>query len=206
MGDRQVLMDALSSEAIIGQHCVQMLTMISDAFETRGVDAVVLQELGTDTQAQILQLCIQKGWQACFSNGNEDPMKLDAITGIISKKPFDEQTQIQVVENKKSRNFAAARLGTAWIVSCHIPLGAQTTEEQKQDVGARMVQEISQRCLRHGSGVMLICAGDWNADVNGVKNRLAFNLPYGCSQITVHTDQKTAFGATFPTDGIICLQ
>jgi exonuclease III len=204
--ERQVLMDALVSEVIIGQHCVQMLNMVSDAFETRGMDAVVLQEIGTDTQAQLTQLCIQKGWQVCFSTGNADPMKLDAITGIVSKKPFDEQTQIEVVENKKSRNFAAVRIGTAWLVSCHIPLGNQATEEQKQDVGARMAQEISQRCVRHGSGLMLICAGDWNADVNGVKNRLSLNLPYGCSQVAVYTDAKTAFGAAFPVDGVICLQ
>jgi exonuclease III len=215
--DRQALMDALSSEIVIGQHCVQMLNMISDAFESRGVDVVVLQELGTDTQAQLTQLCIQKGWQACFSAGNPDPMKLDAITGIVSKKSFDEEKisqiagqeakrGIEVTENKKSRLFAAVRIGTAWIVSCHILLGQQTTEEQKQDVGARMAQVVSQQCIHHGSGYMLICVGDWNADVNGVKNRLMYNMPYGCSQVTVHTDAKTALGAAFPTDGMICLQ
>lgn len=204
--ERYCLLDAMSSDEVIAEHLNQMVAKISDSFETKGVDIILLQEVGKDAQAQIHQACHQKGWHCCFSTGIEEVNKCNAITAIVSKIHFDEQTQIEVQEARKVRHFAAVRLGTAWVVSCHIPLGSQTTEEQKQDVGARMVQEISQRFFRYGSGIMLIVGGDWNSDVNGVKNRLSMNMPYGISQLQVHTDAKTAYGADFPVDGILSLQ
>merc|ERR1712007_305223 len=202
--DRQFLLEAMSSEEVVAQHSRHLVDTIRDALDAKGIDIVLLQEVGADVQAHLTELCRQKGWQALFGLGNEDPKKCAAMTGIISKTALDEQMQVEFQENKKVRHFAAARKGTAWMVSCHVPLSNQTTEEAKQDVGARLVQEMSQRFLH--SGCALIVGGDWNADVNGVKNRVAASLPYGCSQVSVHTDATTCHGAAFPVDGIVCLQ
>lgn len=202
--DRQTLLDAMSSETSITKHAEYVINTVSNALEARGCEVALLQEIGSDIQGQLMQLCQQKGWHVCFSAGNPDPTKCDAITSIIAKKPFDQQMPFDFQENKKVRQFAAARLGTAWLVSCHVPLSNQVTDEQKQDVGVRLVQELSQRFF--GSGWVLCVGGDWNANINGVKNRIQANIPYGCSQVTVHTDSRTTVGVEFPVDGIVCLR
>lgn len=201
--DRQSLLDAMSSEHAIAQHTQYLLQKLREAVDTKGIQVMLLQELSADTQADIQRLCQERGWQSCFATGNDDPKKCDAITGIVTTVAFSEQMQVDFQEGK-ARYFAAVRVGNTWLVSAHVPLSKQVTEDSKQDVGSRLVQEMSQRFLR--SGYALIVGGDWNADVNGVKNKVSANAPYGCRQVEVHTDIRTTMGATFPTDGILCLQ
>jgi len=204
--DRASLLEAMTSEAVIQQHSTQALNVVRDALEVRGMEVVLLQEVGGDMQAKLEELCRQRGWTSLFAAGNADPNKCDAIAGIISKMPFDEQMQVEFQEetSKKIRHFPAVRQGTAWLISCHVPLGKQTTEDQKQGVGVKLIQDMSQRFFR--SGTVLIIGGDWNADVNGIKNKTADHIPYGCSQVSVFTDSQTTHGAAFPVDGMLCLQ
>jgi hypothetical protein len=199
--ERQIMLDAFFSDDIINQHTSQVLQQIRDAFD-RGTEVAMLQEVGKDIQAHLQALCTERGWHVCFSSGNDDPNKCYAATAVLSSRPFEEQTQVEFLEGKKARVFAAVRQGATWFVSCHVPLSNQSTEEAKQDVGVRLLQEMSQRFLH---GCALVTGGDWNSDVNGVRNRISAGLPYGCQDVQVHTDNKTCFGADFPPDGIICL-
>merc|ERR1712032_959430 len=111
--DRQALLDAISSEHTIAAHTQHVLQKIREAIDTKGVEVILLQEISSDTQAQITQLCQQRGWQHCFATGNDDPKKCDAITGIISRTPFVEQMQVDFQE-VKVRYFAAVRVGNTW--------------------------------------------------------------------------------------------
>lgn len=204
--DRQLLIDSLSSEDIIAQHAQQVLHTIQDAFEVRDVDVVLLQELSYDVQEQIKDLCKGKSWYTCFSSGNADSSKCDAITGIISNKDFQEEEAggVEIQEGKVVRFFAAARRQNTWLVSCHVPLVSQEREQRegaKQEVGVKVVQKLVQEL--HGKGKSLVVGGDWGTDVKGVQNRLSVQMPYGCSESKAYTDTKTCFGASVPVDGIL---
>merc|ERR1712226_922548 len=83
--ERLALLDAMCSEPVITQHTQQLLQTIRDALDAKGAQLVLLQELSAATQAAIQQLSQQRGWHSCFSTGNDDPKKCDAITGVVSK-------------------------------------------------------------------------------------------------------------------------
>merc|ERR1712048_1385230 len=106
-----------------------------------GVQIALLQELNSDLCDSIRELCRSTGWAACFSSANSDPTKCDAITGIITKEPFDEEAQFEVQENKKVRHFAACRRGDVWVVSCHVPLqrGVKAELSNNETVGEKLV-------------------------------------------------------------------
>lgn len=200
--DRATLLEAMSSDPAIKEHTKYVLTVIQSALES-GTQVVCLQELSGYMETQIRQLCRQKGWHYCFSEANDALHKCDAITAVISIYAFDEEEDVEFIESRKARHFASARVGCAWVMSCHVPLGHQTGEDQKQGVGVRLVKECSQKLFT--SYTTLIVAGDWNADVRGINDKLRKNMPYHRQAVNVYTDDKTCFGAAFPADGIIVL-
>jgi len=201
--DRQLLVDALSSEPVIAAHSGQVMQVISDALDTRSMDVVLLQEIGRDLQDKIKDVCRGKSWYASFSSGDDDSDRCDAITAIISKNEFGEEEGggVEVQEAKTTRYFAAARRGNAWLVSCHVPQLSQATETAKQDVGVKTVQKLVQEL--HRKGLRLIVGGDWNADVKAVKTKSSAHMPYGCTGVNCYTDEKTCFGVDFPVDGML---
>lgn len=201
--DLQLLLESLSSEEIISQHCNQVLNVVRDAIETRGVDALVLQELGRDIKRQLEKLCDNRFWHVHFSSGESDTDKCAGITALLSKEEFQEVEGegVEVQEGKIVRHFAAARRNNFWVASCHVPVSGQVTEKAKQDVCVKVVQKMVQEL--HGKGRTLVLAGDWGADVKTIHSRVSRDLPYGCSSCSVHADDEACFGIGFPVDGIL---
>jgi len=201
--DRQLLLDTLSSDEIIELHTEQVCKMIQQGFEERDVDVILLQELGYSVQERIKDLCKGKSWYTCFSSGNSDDGKCDAITGIISNKDFQEEEGggVEIQEGRTVRHFAAARRGTSWLVSCHVPLGSQEREGAKQEVGVKVIQKLVQEL--HGKGKSLVVGGDWNSDIKGVQLRVSSHMPYGVTACHAHTEMQTCFGTATPVDGIL---
>lgn len=64
--DRVSLLEAMTSDAVIQQHSLQALNVVRDALEVRGMEVLLLQEIGSDMQARLEDLCRQKGWTSLF--------------------------------------------------------------------------------------------------------------------------------------------
>jgi len=211
---RQMMLDAMSSERVIAAHIELVLQSIHDALHSQGADLILLQEVNTCLKTRVLQLCHKSGWHACFSSGKEDTTKCCAMTGIISRGAFDEQTEVQVQEHKKVRSFAAVRQGQTWVVSCHIPLPTGKDPEANEIVGARVLRQLATRFFlgeeAHCGTRSLVVGGDWNADIRSVYSAMqAEELPAGCKRVSLHAPAcPTCFDSDvdWPIDGALCLQ
>jgi hypothetical protein len=201
--DKELLLSALSSTAIINAHSQLVLNTVREAMETRGCNAALLQGISRDLEEELQRYCAMKRLHACFSSGNEDRERCAGITCIICKMGFDEKEGggIEIIEGKTTRFFAAARRGDSWLISCHVPSPAQVTETAKQDAGLRTVQKLVQEV--HRKGKLLVIAGDWNVDVKAVESKVASHMPYGTSSCTAHTEAATCYGTSFPVDGVL---
>merc|ERR1711988_532766 len=164
------------------------------SLEEHNCDVVLLQEIGRELQAQIVDFCRGKGWHTCFSSGDDDPERCAALTGIVSKRDFDEEEGggVEIHEGKTTRFFAAARQRDTWFVSCHVPPPNQAVATAKLDAGMRTVQKLVQEV--HRKGRSLIAGGDWNVDVKGLTSKVCAHMPYGCSSCEIHTEDRTCFG------------
>lgn len=202
-GERQLLLDALSSQEIVGQHIQQVLHIICDSIERRGVDALLLQEIGRDVKTHIEELCRTKRWSVQFSKAESDTSKCAQITAVISKDDFQEVEAdgVEVQEGKVTRFFAAARRGDIYLASCHLPTPAEARENVKLEFCKKVVQKMVQEL--HTKGRTLVLGGDWAADIKAVAAKVSSDLPYGCSDCKLHTDEKTCLGTTCPVDGIL---
>eukprot|EP00928_Gymnodinium_smaydae_P017647 TRINITY_DN16750_c0_g1_i3.p2 TRINITY_DN16750_c0_g1~~TRINITY_DN16750_c0_g1_i3.p2 ORF type:complete len:500 (-),score=122.93 TRINITY_DN16750_c0_g1_i3:124-1623(-) len=187
--ERTSLLQALTSDAVIEEHYRAVERRVQEALEAGGVDAVLLQEINGALQARLTERCSEKGWSACFSSANGDPSKCDAITAILAKEPFDEQTQVEIQENKKVRNFAAVRRGSVWIVSCHVPMASgKKGQESGEEVAARVAGQLytfaRSRAAASGddSASELVIGGDWNANLREVEARVAGAPPQGMTR------------------------
>lgn len=207
--EKQLLLDAMTSEPVISRHYELVLQEIRDALVVRGVAAALLQEVSTELGGRLTEVCAQQGWDICLSAANEDPGKCDAITAIISREPLDEKDAVVVQENKKVRSFAAARLGTTWLVSCHVPHEEVSKKKGEAkggnvEVACRVLRQLAERLPPGAPGpaaapaTALAAVGDLNADVRAVAAQLGVPLlaPAGATQL----------GIAEPIDGVLLLR
>lgn len=197
--ERALLLGALCSEAAIRGHIDLIWTKVRDFLED--CDGVVLlQEANKDVVAKVKEECDQRRWTALFSQANENSSKCNAITGIVSKQPFDQEAQVEVAENKKLRFFMAARQQDTWFVSCHVPLvvGKTVAPKANEDLATKVLEQIASDLP---GARTLVAGGDWNADVYEVASR----KPTGRPLRLYAPSGRTAFGNHHTIDGVFCL-
>jgi len=217
----QLLLEAMCSEVVIHNHTERVLSFIEDSLKNRSADVVLLQEVGEQVQDHILDMCMRFGWAAHFSTKNDDAAKCDAITAIVAKNAFDEVTEIEVQRQKKVRRFAAARHGTTWVVSCHLPLvndpkGKQDQSDANGNFENLFLQQLWSR-FGHthdaGAKTVVIVGGDWNHPVRDIIDLASASPPEGCASVCLRAPQCATTLCDFCSDstkcaidGFFCLQ
>eukprot|EP00435_Cladocopium_sp_Y103_P017003 s1695_g4.t1 len=198
--ERALLLEAMSSEPVILGHTMHIWSKICDALSADSSAVVLLQELNHDVankarycletardcaeMVRHVKAVIMRSWTALFSHANQDSSKCNAITAIVSQQAFEETTQVEIVENKKTRFFMAARRKETWFVSCHVPLvtgkklppginedrpeAARLSRGPEklpvfQDVATKVLEQLVGELLSPGK--ILIAGGDWNGNV-----------------------------------------
>jgi len=214
---QQLLVEAVGSEPVISHHIERVTSFVRDALETRGADVVLLQ----DVRDRLSEICGSSGWAAHFSQKCDDPKKCNAITAVIAKGPFDEVAEIEVQRQSKIRRFAAARRGSVWAVSCHLPLAAAPREKlQESDRGgnfeSRVVKQLWDQCGQgrsNGSRAAVVAGGDWNHPLDEVIGLASASRPEGCTSVSLHAPscESTLHDycsgeSTIPIDGFLCLR
>jgi len=207
---QEFLMNAMSSQQVIATHVELILQEVRHALAERKVEVVLLQEVSTAVQDQLMQQSQIYGWHVHFAQANSDLKKCDAITCVISLRAFDETAEFECLEGKKPRFFAAVRQGPVWIVSCHVPVEVLTKEQKKEGVpthgnavkATRTFERIVSRFLAEGSSAdILVLGGDFNTDVQILKSNLTTKSC--CSQVGLEApDAATCFDVEWPIDGI----
>ncbi|CAK0863251.1 unnamed protein product, partial [Prorocentrum cordatum] len=209
---KKLLTDAMSSELVASLHRDVVLGAVQEAADSGAADVILLQELSSGHQSALEAWCAAAGWSSRFAEGNEDPKKCDAITAILTRRPTDEDCQATVQENKKTRHFAAARVGEAWLVSCHVPheVAVKGKTSGNEDVAFRVLVQLAERFRGPAGGPgLLVVGGDWNADVHAVGARAAAEPPCGAARVSPHAPpagQATCRGCGDVIDGLLRLE
>ncbi|CAE7598495.1 ADCK2 [Symbiodinium sp. CCMP2456] len=165
---------AISIAEVIAAHAAYVEKVLVDALSAE-VDVAFLQELNHEVAQKVLltvvckcvqKCCLQKGWATALSEANEDSGKCNAMTMVVSRQPIDEEQQVAVEVGKKKRYFAAARCGSTWFVSCHVPIVSdkKSPPNFQEDTAAQVLEQLSAE-LR---GERIVAGGDWNAKVHEV--------------------------------------
>ncbi|CAE7911363.1 unnamed protein product, partial [Symbiodinium sp. KB8] len=184
---------------VIAAHAAYVEKVLVDALSTE-VDVAFLQELNHEVAQKVRKSCLQKGWATTLSKANEDSGKCDAMTMVVSRQPIDEEQQVAVEVGKKKRHFAAARCGSTWFVSCHVPIVSdkKSPPNFQEDTAVQVLEQLSAE-LR---GERIVAGGDWNAKVHEVakqykaKDKMpGLHAPRG----------PTCFDREYAIDGIFCL-
>lgn len=225
--ERFLLFDAMCSDAVIERHAQRVLSFIRESIES-GADVVLLQELCSDLQLRVAECCKQQGWACHFSAANKDAEKIDAITAIVSSASFDEVTELEVQREGKARRFAAARLGDAWVISCHLPLVNTWSSKKQPEVsgevyGVQVLEQlwsnfgIGDTCANSGNHQrcnMIVAGGDWNANLREIRRMAGDTLELakhaGLSLYSPATStcltRYTKGAALSPIDGVLRLE
>jgi hypothetical protein len=192
-----ILLEAVSSDVVINHHTRRVLSFVQDEMTHCGTDVLLLQEVNERVRDSILNMCISKGWSAHFSAKNNDAKHCDSMTAIITKHAFDEVAEIEVQRNSKVRHFAAARLGSTWVVCVHLPLSS--VPKEKEDLsgsfGSYSLKVLQQLWHRFGSAGSLgnegavYAGGDWNAPIRNTIKLATAHPPEGCRRISLFAPQ-----------------
>eukprot|EP00929_Paragymnodinium_shiwhaense_P091231 TRINITY_DN51252_c0_g1_i1.p1 TRINITY_DN51252_c0_g1~~TRINITY_DN51252_c0_g1_i1.p1 ORF type:complete len:481 (-),score=108.38 TRINITY_DN51252_c0_g1_i1:17-1459(-) len=213
--DHSILLRSMSLEAIAAQHVAFVVAFVMETLKTRA-DIVLLQELNHETVAQLRSICSENAWGCVFSGANDEDGKCDAITAVLSRRTFDEQSQMSVQEGKKVRQFAAGRLSDTWFVSCHMPMDESQAKKKKGvagscdgEIAARGVRQAIDEFLLGKDAKQLVIGGDWNTDLRLLHEKLTGATVERCDkELTLHCPAAgtvTALGVEWPIDGALCI-
>lgn len=187
-----VMLGVLGSDAAIIRHTERVLAFVRKMLADSGnADIVLLQEVGEPIRESLVDLCVSNGWSAHFSTKISDPKRCDAMTAILARCSFDEVAEYEVQRNNKIRNFAAARLGTTWVVSVHLPLFSGQKKE-KEDLsgshGSYILKVLHQLWQHFGrlEGTEVLAGGDWNEELRQALELASAHPPEGCRSISLH--------------------
>jgi len=200
---QHLLLQAMSSRPVVELHTTLILQKVREAFLERNVQTVLLQEINHDLQALLQNQADAEGWHVHFSKANPGPEKCDAITCVISLKPFDEVSELECTEGGpgKERYFAAVRQGPVWTVSSHTP-GGPTRDAEKSTRIFRKIAETFITGSSSGSVTHLVAGGDWNTDVRTLESNLVAEPSF--SQIDVQApDEATIVDRVYPIDAVL---
>lgn len=168
----------MRSKSVVTKHLDLVLGELQAAISSeRGLDAVFLQEVNDNLSRRLVTLCAKYGWSAHFSKSSGEQGKCDAITALLSRRPFDETSEHDVVEGHKHRRFVSGRWTNSWLVCCHMPQEASQKERRKRklgddsweegEMGVRVVRQLVDRFLLGHSeprAIQLVVGGDWNTN------------------------------------------
>jgi len=213
------LVKLVCTKEVCKYHTDMVLDYIKTTLGSGACQVVLLQEVNLDEQKAILDLCSKEGWHGHFSSAIEDKGQCDAMTAVICKEPFDEVGEIEVKRNNKRRNFAAARLGSCWIVSCHLPL--LTTVKEVEDLSMsfgsyplKIIQQVWAKFGMQNPAVKtVVIGGDWNAPIRDRISLFKEHLPDGCEDVSLQAPPHlTTFNDYLvepdhsPIDGFVTLR
>jgi len=213
-----VMLEVLGSDAAITHHTERVLTFVRKMLADSGsADIVLLQEVGEPVKESLMDLCVSNGWSAHFSTKISDPKRCDAMTAVLARRSSDEVAEFTLQRNKKVRNFAAARFGTTWVVSVHLPLknSQKETEDLSDSHGSYTLKVLQQLWHHFGNpeGTEVLAGGDWNDALHSVFELATVHPAQGCRSISLHApDYETTLNGFLddeslgPIDGFFMLR